>query len=1143
VKKIWKWPRRNGACFHVPADSHDARLSLSELEEALRSVEPAARLVPPRLLRRVIRVDASLGGFGFRVPHSKTYVVASAALLEIVDRSELDLQPDEKLPSSVILLERPGGDDLEELSRQELLLHYWELLFHARVHCEFQRLVAEGRFDADKARQRIDKFGRWEFEEVRTVLQQERFLFSCCDDTAVYVEFAAVYAGIRYFQPLLLASFFPALMSPESVDRLIAQDIDAGALLAAMRLPGTPEPEELREAARKASEAFDAEGSRHTPCAVRPQASEDYKEPQGGRHATRERVPGACYFPRIPVAKRSEKKYLNWSKRAAHHAARGNFAGAAIRRARAEHWAPREQAAEAATALRDEVHRFVERLQIDLGVQGDDPRPWRESLLALAHQTPRGLWTVEARLLYDLQKACIDKERATSAVDVMHWILSLGRRAIRRDLPDQRRVAMSRHLRSAQRRLARVRISDHQRRQLADVLGAATTAAEARLRDELRPKIAAALDEIDLRPKNLPEEISRRKIVEELLDRIVERGFLTLGEVRDAISRNHLKELDCSGARNFLRGEAAIRADRRLTDALDGVYEPGDFYLRWLLRFSHLMFGTAVGRLLTQFFVIPFGGAYVALKGSDHLIELVSGIDSHLAPEHWTLADLMPLAVSSVFLGMLIHVSWFRGAVWQGLKWLGRAVRFLLVDSLRWFLTLPWVQMIVHSAVVRLIMNLIVKPVVPTLIVARFLPANMTIWQKLVGLASMYVGLILVVNSRVGRDLEEMALDAIGEGWQRFGVRPLLGLFWFIVDLFRRLLQVIERILYTVDEWLRFRSGQSRIMLVAKGTLGVIWFFVAYLVRFCVNLLIEPQLNPLKHVPWVSVSHKIMAPIWYQMGLPGFLRQWMSPLAADVMTFIIVFGTPGIFGFLIWELKENWRLFAANRPKNLRPVLIGGHGETMLRLLRPGFHSGTIPKQFAKLRRAERKALRSGESGAARKHREMLHHVEIYLQRYIEREFIAWFAAGDGGNWPSPRVRETRLATSEATIEVELPQPSEEPLIMSFRFDANGIQLELSGRLCLERWPPAAYNIFRLALVNVLKTASSESLVRGERLDAPDNAPRRQEVGSIVVAWADWVAAWENADRSGKIPWKIFINPQTMDAPADLASAERKIDG
>ena len=951
----------------------------------------------------------------------------------------------------------------------------------------------------------IAQLGEQPFDEIRNILRQERFLLppghrcaALVGDASIYVEFAAVYLGIRYFRPFLMASFFPALRSLDDVDRVIAQDIDAAELLAATRLPGTPAPEELCAAARQAAEALDAdpfaeESSRCDSSAVR-------------------------FPPRLRRAAVGAE-VLGLVAGAARQAARGNFAGAAIRRARAEHWVPRERAAEAATNLREEVEHLVDRLQAALDTADDDPRPWRESLLALAHQTPRGLWTVEARLLYDLQKACIDPERATSTVNVMHWVLSFGRRAICRDLPDQRRVAMSRHLRSAHRRLARARISDRQRRQLAEVLDAVTAAAEDRLREDLRPKIAATLDAIDLRPRNLPEEVSRQKIVEEVLDRIVERGFLTLGEVRDAISRNNLKEPDCSGPRSFLRGEAALRADRRLTDALDGVYEPGDFYLRWILRFSHLMFGTAVGRFLTLFAIIPFGGAAVAAMTLDHFIHLIFRVNPHLAPgkkQEWADAvqriragnfptELTPMIVLGVFLALLMHVRWFRRALWGGMIWLGRAIKFLLFDVPCWFLALPWVEMIVHSAAARLIVNLAVKPLVPTLIVARFVPAEIALWQKLVGLASIYLGLILVVNSHVGRILEEMVWDAIAEGWQRFGVRPLVGLFWFIVDLFHRLMQGIERILYTVDEWLRFRSGQGRAMLIAKGVLGVVWFFVAYAVRFCVNLLIEPQLNPLKHIPWVSVAHKMLwLFVWPYSGLEGFLTFRMGATAGNSLFFVITMGTPGIFGFLIWELKENWRLFAANRPKNLRPVIIGGHGETMLRLLRPGIHSGTIPKRFAKLRRAERKALDGGDPGTANKHREALHHVEIELQRYVQREFIAWFAACPSWTGPLPQAGEVRLATNEAALGVEIPAP-ESSLEMSFRLAVGAVQLVLCGDDSLQHWPPAARKVYLLAFTNVLKTATIAEL---------DYSESKTGVATLAVPWSEWVAAWEGDEDS-----------------------------
>ena len=42
---------------------------------------------------------------------------------------------------------------------------------------------------------------------------------------------------------------------------------------------------------------------------------------------------------------------------------------------------------------------------------------------------------------------------------------------------------------------------------------------------------------------------------------------------------------------------------------------------------------------------------------------------------------------------------------------------------------------------------------------------------------------------------------------------------------------------------------------------------------------------------------------------------------------------PDAFAFLAWELKENWRLYRANRPSSLRPVALGSHGETVRQLL------------------------------------------------------------------------------------------------------------------------------------------------------------------------------------------------------------------
>ena len=149
-----------------------------------------------------------------------------------------------------------------------------------------------------------------------------------------------------------------------------------------------------------------------------------------------------------------------------------------------------------------------------------------------------------------------------------------------------------------------------------------------------------------------------------------------------------------------------------------------------------------------------------------------------------------------------------------------------------------------------------------------------------------------------------------------------MGVFWWMVDLFKTLLETVERLMYSVDEWLRFKSGDSQFLFAMKVVLGLVWSAVAYVLRFCVNLLIEPQINPIKHFPVVTVSHKLLLPLISLFGRHlcrcTWKRNWPIPRPT-----VIIWCIPGIFGFLVWELKENWRLYAANRPKGLQPMIIG----------------------------------------------------------------------------------------------------------------------------------------------------------------------------------------------------------------------------
>ncbi len=185
--------------------------------------------------------------------------------------------------------------------------------------------------------------------------------------------------------------------------------------------------------------------------------------------------------------------------------------------------------------------------------------------------------------------------------------------------------------------------------------------------------MAATLETSWVRPANLPERVADRKLVEELLDPIVARGFTNLGDLRDAASRGHLKLDDLASPAEFLHGDRLLKSDRALARALDGVHRRGEVYLRWLQRFSALAFGTPAGRFLTLFLALPFGGSFVLLKGLEEIDELAIARFTH---HHLHLVDpANMLVLGTVALGV-INFARFRRGFLAVLGMLGRTVRY-----------------------------------------------------------------------------------------------------------------------------------------------------------------------------------------------------------------------------------------------------------------------------------------------------------------------------------------------------------------------------------------------------------------------------------------------------------------------------------
>ena len=1187
--------------------SDATQLTMDELRQLVCAAEPTAILVEPRILRRVIKQDRRLAGLALFVPHRKSHVIQRERLLVIASHSELNVSIDDELPNRLILLAEPTDDEaLDLVPREEMLYVYWRLLFHARIHMEMDRaddLDDQAIFD------RVQAIGLAEFEEIRSVLAKDNMLFAVSDDRVVYEEFVAVYLELRYFAAADLPLYFPAIRDWEAIRALVARDLESDSLYRDTRLKDAP------------------------PSISRISESHNTSELEGSDAGEND--------PLQP----SPPSYWKLQARAEKAGAMGNGVKAAILRTRATRLALPERVGESRLAASAEMSRLANRLQIVLGLSSHEVDQWIDALLPLLDPAARGYFTNEARCLYDLQKVCVEQERGVYSINLIEYLGSLGSQPLRRPLPLLREVLITKHLRTASRRLSTARISVAARERLAALLEAAVDRIEQQLRNRVRPIMAAVLDAVGLIPQNVPERVARRKLVEELLDGIVDNGFVNMGQLRDALSRNNLKLPDVTGAKELFRGDQLLRADRLLQQQLDGVYRAGAIYLRLPQTLSSLAFGTNYGRLVTQYLILPFGGAFLALEGLRHVAVglyhalvpgrlpvaepsdltksgsnssgsnskitdpqdnstaslVTSNSPSGTAPQAASLeaqngssqgakdesspansavldssapgsatglsgttrlsgsdsADTLlavdsPVAGSSadnsttetlessdsaddpdasspsdffgilpptdasgqiivtpdlnsaptkvgggntveffsavfllgLFLLALMHRPNFRAwcAEWMKLAW--RGIKTIVFEIPAKIYRSETVQRVLHSQFYSIIRNYLLRPAALTLLIAGVSRLWQYTWE-VDGTLNVFLLINLFINSPIGRYADEWVTDVVARTWHDLRMRIFAAAFQWILDVFHRLMENLERVLYVVDEWLRFRAGDSRISLAYKAAMSVIWFAVTYVIRIYVTLLIEPQVNPIKHFPVVTVSHKIMLP--YTLVLTGIfaapLKPFVGAFFANTFAATTVFLLPGLFGFLVWELKENWRLYAANRSRHLRPISIGYHGESLPRLLRPGFHSGTAPKLFTRLRHSLRKAQRTGDWNNVNACRANRMRLETQLRRFVERNFCYYLEESDPDELSSVTCGEVRVATNRIEIELRVGHDSQSSVHVQFEDHGNWLLASMPEIQVLQQWNERDRRRFETAFVGMLQQGAVDLLLERMRLE------------------------------------------------------------
>ena len=1012
---------------------------IDELRRALQRSESAAYLAEPRVIRRVIRELHGFVKLSVSVPHTLSQIVSRTDVQHLVHPDELGLNSFAELPERCLLICQPEEAELEHWPLQELLQQVWRRLFHAVLDLRLSERLS-GADERALVQQRIAELGQAEFDEAHFVLRNEQLLIHAESRVAAYREFAAVYLELRWFEPDLLPIWFPSLSDTNHVERLLAIDVDAEALFRRTQLYGAALPD-------------------LTPHIIRDEARL--------AHTRRDWSLASGSAP-------SDRVWLRALRRRDRCNERGNTVAAIVHSVSAAAAAATdEKRFSAEEKIRGDVACLVQRLRRAISFPAEETEDWQASLRELATNAVQGFWNSERRLLYDLQKVCIDHERTIYRVDLVKWVASRGRRPLRRPLDSLREVLMTRHLASAERRLADVRLSGMDRERLTALLHRAASLSQEQMRQRMRPVLQQTLREVQLVPANIPEQVAADKLVEDALDCISDRGYLTLGYLRDSISRNDLKLPDLSDIRDLWRGDYLLRADDQLELALDGVYRRGEFYLRALQTTSSIFFGNRTGRFATLFLIIPFGGAYVTVRGVEHMLHLLPGNRppaatsasqpgktaaqelpaeeastsftvqaASPAPATRTDSDRSPVAAAApvLMLGFLlmalIHVGWFRRRFLRLILSILKGLRRCVVDYPMRVLRQPIVQWFWRNRTVVRIRRVVVVPCLVAAIPARLIPSLLNIppqstawWLGVSVLSSV------ALNSRLGRDTQELTAEWLAGVWHRLHVRVVLAVFSFVMDAFRTVLSFLERFLYAVDEWLRFHSDESWLSIVVKAVLGVIWSFVSFLIRIYVNLLIEPTFHPVKHFPVVTVAHKMILPglLLMQREMVRILQPYLGIALAEFITWFNIFFIPGIFGFAVWELKENWRLYFSNRRPLLTPVAVGAHGESVATLLRPGFHSGTLPKLYRRLRRLEHQPPSFHRFSSRRAARGQLEHVEVAIRNFVSRELIRLLELCPVWRESGPECGEIHPSSNSFIVKVYCRQLGERPLELLFQ--------------------------------------------------------------------------------------------------------------
>jgi len=557
-----------------------------------------------------------------------------------------------------------------------------------------------------------------------------------------------------------------------------------------------------------------------------------------------------------------------------------------------------------------------------------------------------------------------------------------------------------------------------------------TTRISERLECQLRPRLAGALETAGLVPQSARGRLAARRLTDAMANLIRRRQHLKFNDVRDLLNQDALSLPDLRLA-EIWEGDHLGRFDAAAAPALPGVYQPGAFYVKGLQRLSAPLFGSRNGRCLLRLVVMPGLAAWAAIEVTRLVWKLFTPYDLHPAVTGAWPVPLLGAALSAT-------VNTRRGRAAAVLTWrlTTGLIRFLFITGLPRFLRWPPVVWFLTRRLVRTLLDRLLAPLalglLPLLPVAALWSLAMpqapgvTAWLPVLALA--YAFGTLLRDTPAGR----RQLDDLVTGWRRFldllHQERLAGLIAPVMEFFKQATRALTEGLHRIRTRLSPRLNERPGTSVLKALAALPWTFCEAVVEFYVVVLIEPQTNPIKHFPVVTLGHKLMLP--FLPALSSGLFAATSPVLPDALAVslvaVTVFLLPGLFGFLFWELKENWRLYGSNRGAvGTDPVpaaRLGDHGETVAALVRRSFHGGGLPKAFDRLRQALDRQVRE-ETPNPHELRRLLSRLDDFralLARFAEQELGGPLREACGSALDAVIIEPPRIATQLVVFRARL---------------------------------------------------------------------------------------------------------------------------